>query len=523
MAPATLFTGKTLEDAVKKGLDALGISRAEAMITVIEEGSGGFLGLGARPYRVRIMPRPGGAIREPEEREGRKRTERAERGGRRERGGRPERVERGPKPERAGRAPRPGRTRDAERSPIAAAGERDERRPAPRGNERPAADRGERRGEGGRPFERRSGDRRRPEGVPRFDRPQVEPGVAEVRGEPAELRERREEVARRDQRPRHENGQRSTPAAGVPMMGAPESSMAEGGDEPRRRRRRGRRGGRGRGGPSRPGAPLEMESGSDSLDDAPAFAPVHDRPMGRSLDAAFSAPPVSAYQSLEPVSTPAPMAPMAPLAESEGGDEPFGMNPPSRPREYGGGPERRPFRDSRRHDEPRVRPASNTPGLSSDALASEGQRCTQELLRAMGFEAKVSATASEDRVDVVAEVGADDEMLNGTKGEVRQALQHLLNRMVNRGEGSRYHLQLEINDFWKRREEELMALARQLADRAIANQAEALTEYLNAQERRIIHVALREDTRVKTYALGDGMIKRLAVAPADFPEGPRQE
>jgi spoIIIJ-associated protein len=141
----------------------------------------------------------------------------------------------------------------------------------------------------------------------------------------------------------------------------------------------------------------------------------------------------------------------------------------------------------------------------------------------MGFEAKVSATASEDRVDVVAEVGADDEMLNGTKGEVRQALQHLLNRMVNRGEGSRYHLQLEINDFWKRREEELMALARQLADRAIANQAEALTEYLNAQERRIIHVALREDTRVKTYALGDGMIKRLAVAPADFPEGPRQE
>ena len=170
-----------------------------------------------------------------------------------------------------------------------------------------------------------------------------------------------------------------------------------------------------------------------------------------------------------------------------------------------------------------MRPAPDTPGLSSDALAAEANRCTQDLLRAMGFEGKVSATASEDRVDVVAEVGADDEMLNGPKGEVRQALQHLLNRMVNRGEGSRYHLQLEINDFWKRREEELQALARQLADRAISNQAEALTEYLNAQERRIIHVALREDTRVKTYALGDGMIKRLAVAPADFPEsGPAE-
>jgi predicted RNA-binding protein Jag len=540
MAPATLFIGKTLEDAVKKGLDALGISRAEAMITVIEEGSGGFLGLGARPYRVRIMPRPGGPIREPEEREGRKRTERGERGGKRERGSRPERAERaeraerGAKPERGPRRERGGRTRDGERAPVAASGEREERRPAPRGEEPRGPERtndrgGERRGEGPRPFERRAGERRRGEGAPRFDGAQGEARPVEGR-EPAELRERREDMARqggfprREDRPRPDNIQRGAPMGAAPMMGeAPEGPMGEGGEEPRRRRRRGRRGGRGRGGMGRPGVPLEAETPSDSIDDAPAFAPVHDRPMGRSMDAAFATPPVSAYQPLEPAAAlPAP-APMEPFAESPRSDEPLDMEAPMPPRDFGGRPERRPFRDSRRRDEPRVRPASDTPGLSSDALAAEGLRCTQELLRAMGFESKVTATASEDRVDVVAEVGADDEMLNGAKGEVRQALQHLLNRMVNKGEGSRYHLQLEINDFWKRREEELQALARQLADRAFANQAEALTEYLNAQERRIIHVALREDSRVKTYALGDGMIKRLAVAPADFPESGRAE
>ena len=53
----------------------------------------------------------------------------------------------------------------------------------------------------------------------------------------------------------------------------------------------------------------------------------------------------------------------------------------------------------------------------------------------------------------------------------------------------------------------------------MADGREKLTEYLNAQERRVIHVTLRDDTRVKTYALGSGMIKRLAVAPADFPGG----
>jgi predicted RNA-binding protein Jag len=163
------------------------------------------------------------------------------------------------------------------------------------------------------------------------------------------------------------------------------------------------------------------------------------------------------------------------------------------------------------------------PMISSAELEAEGKRWTEQFLAAMGFEATVTATAADGRVDVTAVVPKDDELLAGRKGEVRQALQHLLNRMINRGEGSRYHLQLEINDFWKRREEELHSIARQLAEDAVANGTESVSEYLNAQERRIIHVALREDTRVKTYALGTGMIKRLAVAPADYPEGPSDD
>lgn len=163
------------------------------------------------------------------------------------------------------------------------------------------------------------------------------------------------------------------------------------------------------------------------------------------------------------------------------------------------------------------------PLVSNDALAAEGKRWTEQLLTAMGFEARVTARAEADRVDVMAEVSADEELLTGPKGEVRQALQHLLNRMINRGDSSRYHLQLEINDFWQRRERELEELARRMADDAVARGDEVVSEYLNAQERRVIHVTLREDSRVRTYALGTGMIKRIAVAPAGFEGGPRDD
>ncbi len=156
--------------------------------------------------------------------------------------------------------------------------------------------------------------------------------------------------------------------------------------------------------------------------------------------------------------------------------------------------------------------------MSNDELAALGGRLAGELFQSMGFEARVSSQAESPNVDVTAEVSDDEELLTGRKGEVRQALQHLLNRMINRGGGSRYHLQLEINDFWQRREEELRGLARQLAEEAFATRSERLTEYLNAQERRIVHVTLRDDARVKTYAIGDGLIKKVAVAPADAEE-----
>ena len=163
------------------------------------------------------------------------------------------------------------------------------------------------------------------------------------------------------------------------------------------------------------------------------------------------------------------------------------------------------------------------PGIGAVELAALGEKVTTDLLKAMGFEGRVTAKAEGTSVEVTAEVADDEELLTGRKGEVRQALQHLLTRMINRGEGSRYHLQLEINDFWQRREKELEGIARQLADEAVANDNEALTEYLNAQERRIIHVTLKEDSRVKTYAIGDGLIKKVAIAPADYPEGPESE
>ncbi|HUF37754.1 MAG TPA: RNA-binding cell elongation regulator Jag/EloR [Anaerolineales bacterium] len=63
------FSGATPEEAIENGLKALGISRDEAIIVVIEEGSKGLFGLGSKPAVVHVRPsdpeRYGAAYKKP--------------------------------------------------------------------------------------------------------------------------------------------------------------------------------------------------------------------------------------------------------------------------------------------------------------------------------------------------------------------------------------------------------------------------------------------------------------------------
>lgn len=54
---ASVFTAGTVEDAIHLGLTELGMDKEEADIRVLGKGSRGFLGLGSRPARVRLVPR----------------------------------------------------------------------------------------------------------------------------------------------------------------------------------------------------------------------------------------------------------------------------------------------------------------------------------------------------------------------------------------------------------------------------------------------------------------------------------
>jgi spoIIIJ-associated protein len=135
--------------------------------------------------------------------------------------------------------------------------------------------------------------------------------------------------------------------------------------------------------------------------------------------------------------------------------------------------------------------------------------------RLMGFD--VAVDLREDGDLLFAELTPDDSpgLLVGRGGECLQALQHLSARMLGMRLGSKPRVVLDIAGYRKRRSDALARKARRLADQVRSTGREVTLDPLWAADRRVIHLALKDDPTVTTQAYGEGPYKRITIAPAD--------
>lgn len=105
-------------------------------------------------------------------------------------------------------------------------------------------------------------------------------------------------------------------------------------------------------------------------------------------------------------------------------------------------------------------------------------------------------------------------ILIGKHGQTLDSLQYLTNLAANRGrEDGRVHVVLDVEDYRARREETLRRLALHLAEKACRIHAEVCLEPMNRHERKIIHMALSGNGRVRTYSAGDEPHRCVVIAP----------
>ena len=109
--------------------------------------------------------------------------------------------------------------------------------------------------------------------------------------------------------------------------------------------------------------------------------------------------------------------------------------------------------------------------------------------------------------------GDQESVLIGKHGRTLEALQMLINRMVNKRLKSAIRVTLDIDDYRKRRADSMTQMAHRMGEKAKSTGRLHTAGPFNAHDRRIIHLALKEDPFLKTESLGEGELKKIKIIP----------
>lgn len=135
------------------------------------------------------------------------------------------------------------------------------------------------------------------------------------------------------------------------------------------------------------------------------------------------------------------------------------------------------------------------------------------LMRVLGLSASAEVRGI-DSEGVHIELSGDDlAFLIGRYGSTLDALQLLTAAAANRGVAEGARVILDAEGYRQRRRASLEKLARSTAAKVRRTGQEIAIPHLRPHERRIVHMALRDDPDVETYSEGEGSRRRLVVAP----------
>ncbi|MGD9551839.1 MAG: protein jag [Candidatus Caldatribacteriota bacterium] len=134
--------------------------------------------------------------------------------------------------------------------------------------------------------------------------------------------------------------------------------------------------------------------------------------------------------------------------------------------------------------------------------------------------AEVSMTYTNQDYAIFEISKADPGIIIGKHGHTLDAIQYLLNLVVNKEkdyQSNKIYL-VDIDGYRKRREETFKKYAKEKAEIAKRKGCTVALYYMNSIERKLVHMALKEDPEVITYSEGREPYRRVIIKPTSQTE-----
>lgn len=116
--------------------------------------------------------------------------------------------------------------------------------------------------------------------------------------------------------------------------------------------------------------------------------------------------------------------------------------------------------------------------------------------------------------ELILDISGDDmAVLIGRHGKTLDALQFIVSMITIRTMGFRYPVVVDVEGYKNRQRQKLESIAHSSANRAASQHRKVGLRPMTPYERRIVHIAIRDDDRVETVSEGEGSARHVVIVP----------
>jgi spoIIIJ-associated protein len=153
-----------------------------------------------------------------------------------------------------------------------------------------------------------------------------------------------------------------------------------------------------------------------------------------------------------------------------------------------------------------------------DPVLDHTEAVVSKLLHLLNLEAQVSAhygaSERDGRHNINVDVrGNDLSILIGRRSETLSAFQYVAALIIGKETGQFVQLTVDVEGYRGRREKQLIQMAKRMAEQVAKSGRRQTLEPMPSDERRIIHIALRDHPDVTTESTGDDPYRKVMIIP----------
>ncbi len=159
--------------------------------------------------------------------------------------------------------------------------------------------------------------------------------------------------------------------------------------------------------------------------------------------------------------------------------------------------------------------AAGRKSADAEAQRREATVILKQILEMMGERTEVRQIEV-DAETVELEIKGDGSgILIGRHGQTLDALEYIVNRILARRIKDAAPISLETESYRARRRQQLHRMALSMGEKAKREHKPVRLEPMPARDRRVVHLALKEDPMITTRSAGEGLLRSIEIVPTE--------